>query len=139
MVTKSGRAPSGQAGRATPQAAARLDHPATIPCADDGEYRMNPQFRRFLEAVGPVDRAMIAWDIAQEAFAPVTPEAEFEVWQNDAMVAGCSGPRDRALAEAVHYAVVYQADGNPCLIQEVTRREISPDDAHAALAKAAFE
>jgi len=103
----------------------------------EGEsYRLNPHFRRLMEIVKPVGLAAVAWQIAKEAFAPSNPDgyAEYEVWQDDAMVAGCSGPRRQSLAEAVHYAVVYQTDESPCVIQEVTRREITPDDASFILA-----
>ncbi len=105
---------------------------------DDDIYRMNPLFRRFLDVVGPMERALAAWDIAREAFLPSDPDADaqYEVWQNDEMVAGCSGPRNRALAEAVHYAVVYQTEGNPCTITEVTRRTVSPEEAHEIIAAA---
>lgn len=104
--------------------------------ADDSAYRLKPEFRRFLEIVGgDIQRAFAAWEIAKKAFLPVTPEAEFEVWQDDAVVAGCSGPRGPSLAEAMHYAVVYQTDDHPCVIQEVIRREIDPDQAHYLIAQ----
>lgn len=104
--------------------------------AAEESYRMNPHFRRFLEITRlDIVIAAVAWGVAKEAFAPLTPEAEYEVWQGDEMVAGCSGPRARSLAEAVHYAVVYQTDDKPCIIQEVTRREIAPDDARDLLAQ----
>ena len=74
-------------------------------------------------------------DYIERSTVPVTPEAEFEVWQDDAVVAGCSGPRGPSLAEAVHYAVVYQTDDHPCVIQEVIRREIDPDQAHYLIAQ----
>ena len=50
--------------------------------------------------------------------------AEFEVWQNDEMVASASGPREDALNEAQHYAWQYGQDGE-CRIFEVTRTLLS--------------
>ncbi len=49
-------------------------------------------------------------------------EAEFEIWQDGMMVAGCSGPREWAKAEANHYALVYSQDG-PVEIRDVTGLE----------------
>lgn len=46
--------------------------------------------------------------------------SEFEVWQNDEMVASTSGPRDEARREAMNYAKQYAEDG-PVQIFEVTR------------------
>lgn len=43
----------------------------------------------------------------QRYFAP-----EFEVWQDDCMVAGSCGPSDEALAEAMRYAEQYRQDGS---------------------------
>lgn len=48
---------------------------------------------------------------------------EFEVWQNDEMVASMSGPRDLALREAFVYAALYVNDG-PVEVYEVTRKLI---------------
>lgn len=50
-------------------------------------------------------------------------ETEFEVWQDGMPVAGSSGPRERALAEAMHYAQVYGQDG-PVSVCEVVRLSI---------------
>ena len=52
---------------------------------------------------------------------------EFEVWQNDEMVASASGPRDEALREAMHYAAQYEQDG-PVRVFEVTRTLVRPND-----------
>jgi hypothetical protein len=41
---------------------------------DETTYRMTPQFLRFLEVVGSVDRAMVAWEIARKALTPSTEE-----------------------------------------------------------------
>ena len=47
--------------------------------------------------------------------------SEFEVWQDDEMVASTSGPRDIALREALSYAGQYVNDG-PVDVYEVTRK-----------------
>ena len=49
--------------------------------------------------------------------------AEFEVWQDEMMVAGTSGPRAMALADAQHYYLIYSQDG-PVKLYEVTRVEV---------------
>lgn len=49
--------------------------------------------------------------------------AEFEVFCDEELVAGTSGPRDRALAEALHYAGVYGQDG-AIQIVEITRTRL---------------
>ena len=54
-----------------------------------------------------------AWALKTEA------DAEFEVRQDGMMVAGASGPRDRALREALHYAQVYGQDGPVELVEIV--------------------
>jgi hypothetical protein len=51
---------------------------------------------------------------------------EFEVWQDDVMVASASGPREDALREAMHYAAQYQQDG-PVRVFEVTRTLVRPN------------
>jgi len=49
--------------------------------------------------------------------------AEFEIIQNDQPVASTSGPRDRASADAKHYAAVYGQDG-PVEVFEVIRKPV---------------
>jgi hypothetical protein len=41
----------------------------------------------------------------------MSDHAEFEVRQEGMLVAMSSGPRDRALADIMHYASVYAQDG----------------------------
>ena len=60
---------------------------------------------------------------AYQAEAWQGEETEFEVWQDGMPVAGSSGPRERALAEAMHYAQVYGQDG-PVSVCEVVRLSI---------------
>ena len=59
--------------------------------------------------------------------APASPLpddlAEFEIIQNDQPVASTSGPRDRAYADAAHYAAVYGQDG-PVEVFEVIRKPV---------------
>jgi hypothetical protein len=45
---------------------------------------------------------------------------EFEVWQDEFIVASASGTREEALREAMNYAVQYEQDG-PVRVFEVTR------------------
>lgn len=45
------------------------------------------------------------------ASVPGAVEVSFEVWQDDEMVAECSGPEPSALHEATHYAAQYSQDG----------------------------
>jgi hypothetical protein len=59
-------------------------------------------------------------------------DAEFEVWQDDMVVAGSSGPRESALREIHHYAAQYACDG-PVQIFEVHRTLIA--SANGAVAK----
>lgn len=59
---------------------------------------------------------------------------EFEVWQNDMMVASASGPRDDALREAMHYAAQYEQDG-PVRVFEVTRILVRPNARHESRTK----
>lgn len=66
-----------------------------------------------------LDRARAAIT-AYQAEAWQGEEAEYEIWQDDMPVAGASGPRDRAFAEAMHYAQVYGQDG-PVSVCEVVR------------------
>ena len=49
--------------------------------------------------------------------------SEFEVWQDDEVVARTSGPRDEALRDALHYIAQYRQDGAVELV-EVTRNTI---------------
>lgn len=56
--------------------------------------------------------------------AEPSAEAEFEILVDDEWVAGASGPRERAMAEAMHYAVQYAEDGQVTIF-EVTRRQLS--------------
>lgn len=52
-------------------------------------------------------------------------EYEFEVWQDDEMVASVrAADRLSALKEIAHYATVYAQDG-PCEVVEVTRTPIN--------------
>lgn len=51
---------------------------------------------------------------------------EFEVWQDDMMVASASGQRADALREAMHYAAQYELDG-PVRVFEVTRTLVRPN------------
>lgn len=62
------------------------------------------------------------------AAAPASPlpgggEAEFEIIQNEEHAASVSGLRDRAYAEAKHYAAIYGQDG-PVEVFEVIRRPV---------------
>lgn len=50
-------------------------------------------------------------------------EAEFEIYQNDDIVASSSGPRDQAWREIMHYAAVYGQDG-PVEVFEITRTPV---------------
>jgi hypothetical protein len=50
--------------------------------------------------------------------------SEFEVWQEDEMVASASGPRDIALREAMHYAEQYAQDGQ-VIVFEVTKNLVA--------------
>lgn len=64
------------------------------------------------------------------AVAPAEPERffpfEFEVWQDDEMVASASGPRENALREAMHYAAQYEQDGL-VRVFEVVRTLVTPN------------
>jgi len=62
------------------------------------------------------------------AAAQPSEEAEFEVWQEDKLVAATTGPRKTALAEAMRYAAQYIEDG-PTSIIEVIRKEVKFDNA----------
>ncbi len=48
---------------------------------------------------------------------------EYEIHQNDEVVASVSGPEDAATAEAIHYYLQYLQDG-PCEVYLVTRTRI---------------
>lgn len=50
-------------------------------------------------------------------------DVSFEVWQNDEMVASCSGPEPQALTEATYYASQYAQDG-PVSVFRVSRVRI---------------
>ena len=50
--------------------------------------------------------------------------AEFEVWQDDMIVASASGPREDALREAMHYVSQYEQDG-PVEVFEVKRIKVN--------------
>lgn len=58
--------------------------------------------------------------------APAAPpleqlaDSEFELWQDDCWMAGTSGPREDALRDILHYAMVYGQDG-PVKVYEVKR------------------
>lgn len=52
---------------------------------------------------------------------PERGEAEFEVYTGDCLVAGASGPRASALAEARNYALQYLDESPVVRIEEVTR------------------
>ena len=64
---------------------------------------------------------------ADRSFAP-----EYEVWQDDIMVASASGHRPDAIREILHYAAQYQQDG-PVQIFEVRRQLCSADELAFAL------
>lgn len=55
--------------------------------------------------------------------APGGGDAEFEVRKGGELVASTYGPRDRAYAEAQHYAAVYGQDG-PVQVFEIIRRRV---------------
>lgn len=55
--------------------------------------------------------------------ATVEEEYEFEVWQNDEMQAGGSGPAHVVGSEAAHYAAIYSQDG-PVEVRYYARRRI---------------
>ena len=59
---------------------------------------------------------------ADRSFAP-----EYEVWQDDIMVASASGHRPDAIREILHYAAQYQQDG-PVQIFEVRRQLCSAEE-----------
>lgn len=71
-----------------------------------------------------------AWDITDRVLAAlsapvdkgeaVADPAEFELIQDDMQVASVCAPRDRAIAEILHYAAVYGQDG-PVEILEIVR------------------
>lgn len=64
----------------------------------------------------------------------VSKEVEYEVWQDNACVAGSMGEQTRTLAEIKHYASQYEQDG-PIKVYEITRREVdlvAPAVANAA-------
>ena len=73
-------------------------------------------------SIGQMFAEVMKTEAAQERFFPF----EFEVWQNDMMVASASGPRDDALREAMHYAAQYEQDG-PVRVFEVTRTLVRPN------------
>jgi hypothetical protein len=56
--------------------------------------------------------------------------AEFEIWQGGIPVASTSGPRERAWADACHYAMMYGQDG-PCEIIETNPEWTEEDFANA--------
>lgn len=62
---------------------------------------------------------------AKDARTPDVTDVRFEVWQNDEMVASCSGPEPQALTEAKHYASQYAQDG-PVSVFRVSRVRINP-------------
>ena len=51
---------------------------------------------------------------------------EFEVWQDEFIVASASGTREEALREAMNYATQYEQDG-PVRVFEVTRTLVTPN------------
>lgn len=60
----------------------------------------------------------------REEIARESDEAEFELCQGDDIAAHASGPRDRALAEIMHYAAVYGQDG-PVEVFEIIRKPVA--------------
>ena len=51
--------------------------------------------------------------------------AEFEMYVNDELVCGASGPRERAWNEILHYVTVADmAEGQEFEVQEITRRVV---------------
>lgn len=54
---------------------------------------------------------------------------EFEVWQDEFIVASASGTREEALREAMNYATQYEQDG-PVRVFEVTRTLVTPNAPH---------
>lgn len=59
--------------------------------------------------------------------SPAGGEVEYEVWQDDMLVAGASGPG--AYAEALHYLAQYAQDG-PVRLIAVTRIDVTPPALH---------
>lgn len=73
------------------------------------------------------DAAFAAYDADAfriAALKALTDLADFEIWQDDMMVAGASGPREAALREAMHYAAIYGRDGF-VEVFEIIRRPIA--------------
>ena len=60
---------------------------------------------------------------AYQAEAWQGEEAEYEVWQDDMPISSASGPRDRALFDAMHYANIYGQDG-PVTVMQVIRQPV---------------
>lgn len=46
-----------------------------------------------------------------EGVGAVTKISHYEVWQHGQRVAAVDGPKDQALANAMHYALMYRQDG----------------------------
>lgn len=76
-------------------------------------------------AVTHAQRALAALALPSPAPGEATADHEFEVWQDDMMVAGASS-HDRAAAyrEALHYAAMYGQDG-PVEVFEITRSRVT--------------
>ena len=73
-------------------------------------------------SIGQMFDEVMKLEAAKERFFPF----EFEVWQDDMMVASASGQRADALREAMHYAAQYELDG-PVRVFEVTRTLVRPN------------
>jgi hypothetical protein len=86
-------------------------------------YAAKEKLRRMATAIKQREQG------AKDARTPDFIDVSFEVWQNDEMVASCSGPEPRALTEAKHYASQYAQDG-PVSVFRVSRVRIN-----AAMAK----
>lgn len=63
----------------------------------------------------------------------MTERAEFDILQDDMLMASVEGLRADAIREACHYAMIYGQDG-PVAIMEITRTPVSIEDLRAALA-----
>lgn len=113
-------------------AAAAWNAAAEVKGSDKGGFlidiQQNPEFLVSEWGPGPAPRLQeISEKMADEirlALAPTIAgageEADFELWQDDMMVAGTSGLRADAEREIWHYAAVYGQDG-PVEVFEVRR------------------
>ena len=91
--------------------------------------RLDDGLQGFMKLWGWLHYAKAIEEICREKNAPSSGDGrdaerhfspEFEVWQDDMMVASACGPREDAYAEAMRYAEQYGQDG-PVRVFEVQR------------------